>query len=998
MHKRPIFVLILLILLGSTGLVQASGTWSPTALLRQLDAFYNTLPEMPDAPAYSQYVARAGDTYWDIARESGIDVSTLLQINNLKDTRHLAIGQVLYIPQANPTDETLAQATPDLSVVIAVDNTGSMAGTPLQEQVDAVRQLIAGMSADVPVALVTYSDDAQITQPFTTDRTVSLLSLNMLAAGGDAALYDGALTAVAESARSNSLRKLVVVLTDGGDTAQSEATREDSIRQAWANAIPVVAIGIGSEADQAYLRALAQAAHGRLYSIDSTAELPGIVDNILAAVSAGTYWANVAAATGVEIPSIESATAAQAQSDDIATSLLDPTLADTALTQSVIGSASGGEDAPLLAIPGLNGGVVTYDGVTLLTIGQIPPLQDGLGMLDIDAQTAIDLPVVESVPQPVDSAQPETDDEPAITSIDVATVADRLTSNVAPITIEVSESADIQVAELALNGYRLQTFEQAPYQYELDLTMLDGGHYNLTFTVANEGGVMSAGTFEFAVEMTEGATPTDAALRTLLVDGEPVTLELAFSTEAGLTLVKPMETLVVPDQNLLEILSQPANNLIPATVREALTTPRPLASAIIIIVMTLTLLPQGIFTLYWLMYSWNNPKTIEESQSPRAFVEPEISFTALLPARHEEAVIKDTIYAVDRIDYPDHLKEVLILCRTDDQGTIDKANEAVAEIGKSNIRVVTFSTGPINKPHGLNIGLGEATKDVVAVFDAEDEPHPEIYQVINTVMLRDDADVVQSGVQLMNFRSNWFSALNVLEYFFWFKSGLHCFTRQFKVTPLGGNTVFFKRHLLEQIGGWDEQCLTEDADVGIRLTALGARIQIVYDAIHATREETPDTVESFIKQRTRWNQGFYQVFFKGDWARLPEMKQRITALYILLNSLMQAGILLFLPVGLYIALTQQVAVPVALLSYVPIYLLLMQLITNLIGIREFTDAYGERLPLGFRLRMIVAYYPYQLMLAVAAARAVMRYVTQKQSWEKTAHSNLHRQGQALGQA
>jgi cellulose synthase/poly-beta-1,6-N-acetylglucosamine synthase-like glycosyltransferase len=420
--------------------------------------------------------------------------------------------------------------------------------------------------------------------------------------------------------------------------------------------------------------------------------------------------------------------------------------------------------------------------------------------------------------------------------------------------------------------------------------------------------------------------------------------------------------------------------------------PHPTESAIIILIMTITLLPQGIFTLYWMMYTWNNPAAAEKYRSPKEFAQPQQSFTAILPARHEADVIRQTITAVDRINYPDHLKEVLVMVRDeDDDETIEATRQTIADLGKDNIHLITFTDGPRNKPNGLNKGLRVATKDVICVFDAEDEPHPDIYNVVNTVMLRDDADVVQSGVQLMNFRSSWFSAFNCLEYFFWFKSGLHCFTHAFRVTPLGGNTVFFKKHWLDRIGGWDLNCLTEDADVGIRLTQAGAKIQIVYDEQHATQEETPATVDSFIKQRTRWCQGFYQVFFKGDWLRLPEMRQRITAIYILLNSLMQAATLLYLPVGLFIALTQQVAVPIALLSYFPIFILILQMVTNLIGIREFTSAYNLKMPFLFSLKMIIAYYPYQLMMAVASFRAVFRFIGQQQTWEKTTHANLHRQ-------
>lgn len=624
----------------------------------------------------------------------------------------------------------------------------------------------------------------------------------------------------------------------------------------------------------------------------------------------------------------------------------------------------------------------------------IPPMNNSILGLDVDGSAG----EVESVPENTTAVESPVD----------------LVNNIVPITINVNNASDVQMAELSINGRQMALFDEAPYTYDLDAGLFDAGDYKLTFTTVHADGVVHAAELYFEVVVDETAQPAAAgeetalsaaetavapgAQRTLLLDGEARPFDFEFSTDQGLVLAaveEPVEASANDDsRSLEEILGEPISGIIPQPVKEVLMTPRPTLAAVIILVMLLTLVPQGFFTLYWMTYTWNNPAVADEYRSPKEFIEPRYSFTALLPARHEPKVIKDTIRAVDRINYPDDMKEILVLVRDeDDAETISAVNEVIYEIGKPNIRLITFTDGPRNKPNGLNKGLRAATKEVVCVFDAEDEPHPDIYNVVNTVMVRDNSDVVQSGVQLMNFESSWFSALNVLEYFFWFKSGLHAFTREFHVTPLGGNTVFFKRPWLERINGWDDKCLTEDADVGLRLTQLGAKIQIVYDEQHATQEETPDTVDSFIKQRTRWNQGFYQIFFKGDWLKLPMLKQKVVALYILLNSLLQAANFVFIPLGAYIALTQEVSLPVALLSYIPIYILLIQMITNLIGIREFASAYGKKLPMFFTLRMIAAYYPYQLVLSVAAVRAIFRLVTQKQAWEKTAHSNLHRQGQ-----
>ena len=219
-----------------------------------------------------------------------------------------------------------------------------------------------------------------------------------------------------------------------------------------------------------------------------------------------------------------------------------------------------------------------------------------------------------------------------------------------------------------------------------------------------------------------------------------------------------------------------------------------IVSSIIFIISAIVLAQSALF-LYAMIYAWVEPNRVIKNGSPGKFSKPHFSFTVLLPARHEEEVIADTIRAVSKIDYPEEKKEILVILRDDDLGTIKVAEQAIKELGKENIKTVVFSGYPINKPHGMNKALPHATKDVLVIFDAEDEPHRNIFNIVNTVMLRDNADVVQAGVQLVNYSSNWFSSLNVLEYYFWFKSALHLFNK-IGVTPLGGNTVFFKKEII----------------------------------------------------------------------------------------------------------------------------------------------------------------------------------------------------------
>jgi len=415
---------------------------------------------------------------------------------------------------------------------------------------------------------------------------------------------------------------------------------------------------------------------------------------------------------------------------------------------------------------------------------------------------------------------------------------------------------------------------------------------------------------------------------------------------------------------------------------------------IALFLLNILFIAHGLCTLFWLLFAWQDNDQISKEKTPHSFEPPQLSFTALLPARHETNVIKDTLLSVTGIDYPAHLTEVLVICKSDDLETIAAAQAVIDDYQLSQCRLITFDDTRINKPHALNLGLVHAKHEVIGVFDAEDQPHPRIYQIVNTLMTQRHLDILQSGVQLMNHRSHWFSTFNVLEYFFWFKSTMHYFAKK-KVIPLGGNTVFFRKQLLRTIDGWDENCLTEDADVGIRLSSHGAKIGVTYDEATVTREETPSSVSHFIKQRTRWNQGFLEIFAKGDWLHLATFSQKALSAYILLTPYIQLLFFVFIIISLLMMLTTSLPIALVLFMMIPLMLVILQLIVFMIGLYLFCKAYQEPFRLWYPLKIVVTFLPYQCLLGLSSLRALYRTVRQNTSWEKTAHFNAHRQSVPL---
>jgi glycosyltransferase XagB len=409
----------------------------------------------------------------------------------------------------------------------------------------------------------------------------------------------------------------------------------------------------------------------------------------------------------------------------------------------------------------------------------------------------------------------------------------------------------------------------------------------------------------------------------------------------------------------------------------------------ILIIISIIAIIQSVFTIFSMLYAWNSTDTPDEPASPKYYENPFHSFTILVPAWHEESVIAQTIKAIANINYPPELSQILILLRPQDKETVRIARETLTTLNRNNLSIVMVDDLPRNKPNQLNWGLVEATGEIITIFDAEDEPSPQILNIANTEFINKQLDVLQCGVQLMNYNSNWFSTLNVLEYYFWFKSSLLLFSKS-NVIPLGGNSAFIRTELIRNAGGWNEQSLTEDCELGLRISQQDIKISTLYDPIHATREETPQTTIEFIKQRTRWTQGFLEIIKKREWTKQSSITKIIASLYILLWPLMQSFLFVYIVIALFFLPFLKISLTVSVLAVFPLFLLFLQLVFLNLGLWIFTREYKLKYNPLCIPKIFLTFIPYQAVLTYSTIRAIVRDFKTQTEWEKTAHFNQHR--------
>lgn len=423
--------------------------------------------------------------------------------------------------------------------------------------------------------------------------------------------------------------------------------------------------------------------------------------------------------------------------------------------------------------------------------------------------------------------------------------------------------------------------------------------------------------------------------------------------------------------------------------------------AVAVLVVSIVLFAMAFATLWWMMHAWRTPETLASTSFAKPVGETGLSFTLLLPIRHErQDVVENT---VQKMLESSHDKfEIVIITGADDPETTGIA-ERLATIDPDRITTV-IDPAPRNKSTGLNSALlsGKCHGDIIGVFDAEDVVHPDLLTHVDHAFRSESADVVQGGVQLLNFYSSWYSLRNCLEYFFWFRSRLHLQAEKGFIT-LGGNTVFVKRELLEpKLGsgeqwGWDETCLAEDCELGVRLSSAGRKVVVAYSPEMVTREETPDTISSFVKQRTRWNQGFLQVYRKGTWKKLPTNRQRWLARFTLSTPFYQAASGLAVPIGIAIGVFVKVPMVIAMISWMPAIPAFLVLAFEVAALRDFGKEYfgkdrgdqTHRVRTIHYLKLIVSMPFFQILLMFAALRAVWRELRGRTNWELTEHVGAH---------
>lgn len=228
--------------------------------------------------------------------------------------------------------------------------------------------------------------------------------------------------------------------------------------------------------------------------------------------------------------------------------------------------------------------------------------------------------------------------------------------------------------------------------------------------------------------------------------------------------------------------------------------------------------------------------------------------TVLIPAHNEEMVIGRTVDAMARLTYPQDRLEIIVIndCSTDKTGKIlaEKCEKY------SQLKVVTLVPpfGAKGKSNALNNGFNASRGDYIVVYDADNTPERRaVLYLVNAIIQNEKLGAVVGKFRTRNRDVNLLTRFINIETlsFQWLLQAGRC--HFFGITTIPGTNFIIRRSLLDSMGGWNVNALTEDTELTIRIYDYGYRIYWLPHAV--TWEQEPETLRIWMKQRTRWAQG-----------------------------------------------------------------------------------------------------------------------------------------------
>lgn len=358
----------------------------------------------------------------------------------------------------------------------------------------------------------------------------------------------------------------------------------------------------------------------------------------------------------------------------------------------------------------------------------------------------------------------------------------------------------------------------------------------------------------------------------------------------------------------------------------------------------------------------------------------------LIPAHNEGVVMAETLRAMTQLKY----KGRLFVYVLNDNST-DNTRDIILSYAKyyNYIFCIDVPKGePVGKSRVLNYGLSISKSPYFVVYDADNRPDPlAVHRLVQATLHHKNAIGAVGTVRTLNADHNLLTRMIAIEFqvFQLILQAGRWATSQ--VGSLPGTNMLLNRQKLEEVGGYDEYALAEDAELTIRITAHRYCIAIEPRAI--TWEQEPETLKVLIGQRTRWLQGNLYImfkFFKTPSWWTPQCIHHLLhylIVYVLFPVILLVSNVLFIA-GLLGLVTIDFEMPFLFIWLFSYLIYTLQLL--------FAQWYDHTLSLKNIGVSMIMYFTYAQLFILLLFKGILGYVRMRKNkrihWEKTSRVKI----------
>ncbi len=221
------------------------------------------------------------------------------------------------------------------------------------------------------------------------------------------------------------------------------------------------------------------------------------------------------------------------------------------------------------------------------------------------------------------------------------------------------------------------------------------------------------------------------------------------------------------------------------------------------------------------------------------------SLTVIIPCFNSKKTVFRTIECIKESDYSGELDIIVV-----DDGSTDGSRELLLQTKGITPLLLEKNGG---KAKALNEALKSAKGYAVACIDSDSYPEKSALKNAVSLLMEDEKTGAVTCFIRVEKPDSFLKKIQDIEYLtgFGFSQMTTNFMDAIFVAP--GPTTIFRKKILLEIGGYDEDNITEDLEIAWRLRKYGHKIEYTPEAVVYT--DVPETIYSLYRQRLRWYRG-----------------------------------------------------------------------------------------------------------------------------------------------